>query len=466
MDAVDIILLSHNRLEYLIATVEALHARTPEPFRLTIVDNASASPVRNWLTERRDLFHQVIFQAENEHVAGFQRGIDATTSDPFVVSDPDLIVPDLKPSWLAQLLDLMDRHSDFGLIGVGLDHANRPALLGPEIYDESAIVDGELVDAAVGTWFQMIRRDALRVPYVKDNAACIAVREAGYRVGWAPKVRAFHLGWDDHRRFPVHLVAKNALPTPYLPAPYPQYPEAELIARPPSLQEIARAAPVVRQLRRTGVPWEAVLELAWGSPILRPVFDGVNALHPPPARLELEEQSVGAVVIVGPPAELAPAALEEAARISAAMVVAVVSLRTFDGQTAADLAPPGWRGVEEPAVGQLPMELARRGDDLPALPGHLRYTTLEHRDEWLALFAAGTIGPEVEDRLFVFTPDDPAPSPERVTLPSGLVFWEPPSRPLPTPEPPSWRWKVRHAVATHAPAPVIRTLRRVRGRPG
>ena len=65
MDAIDIVLLTYNRLEYLVATVEALRERTPEPFRLTIVDNASESSVRNWLAEHRHFFHQVIFQAQN-----------------------------------------------------------------------------------------------------------------------------------------------------------------------------------------------------------------------------------------------------------------------------------------------------------------------------------------------------------------------------------------------------------------
>jgi Glycosyl transferase family 2 len=463
VDATDIVLLTHNRLEYLVATVEALRERTPEPFRLTIVDNASESPVRNWLVEHRDLFHQVIFQEANEHVAGFQRGIDSTTSDPFVVSDPDLIIPDLKPSWLARMHDFMDRHPDFGLIGVGLDQSNRPALLGPEVYDASAAVDGDVVEANVGTWFQMIRRDALRVPYVKDNATCIAVREAGYRVGWTTSVRAFHLGWDDHRLHPVHLLSKQA-PPPYFPAPYPNYPEAELIARPPALEELARAAPVAAELRRAGVAWETVLELAWGAPILGPALDAVTTLHPPPTALPLDDEAAGAVVLVAPPRDLAAEAVGEAARVATTMVVAVVSLSTFSGRPAADVAPPGWSGREVPALGRLPLELARHGDELPVLTGHLRYTTLEDRQSWLELFSAASIPPEGEERLFVFTTDEAVATPERVVLPGDLVPWKPPPRPTPTPKPPSWRWRVRHAVATRAPSSLLGALRRVRRR--
>lgn len=464
MDAIDIVLLTYNRLEYLVATVDALRERTPEPFRLTVVDNASASPVRNWLAEHRDLFHQVIFQPHNEHIAGFQRGIDATTSDPFVLTEPDLIVPDLEPSWLARLRDLMERYPDFGLIALGLETANRPSNLGPEAIDEDALVDGEIVEANVGIWCQMIRRDALRVPYVKDHTTCIAVREAGFRVGWTTKIRAFHLGWDDHRLHPVHLASKNALPAPYFPSPYPNYVETALIGRPPALEELARAAPVVAELRRAGVPSEAVLELAWGAPILGPALDEVTTVHPPPTRLPLDDGAAGAVVLVDPPGELAADALAEAARVATNLVVAVASLPTFRGRPAADVAPPGSAGREVPAVGRLPLELARRGDELPELTGHLRYTTLEHRESWLEFFAAASIPPEGDERLFVFTADGAAKTPERVTLPWDLVQWEPPPRPLPTPPPPSWRWRVRHAIATRAPTPVIGAVRRVNRR--
>ena len=93
----------------------------------------------------------MILRPTNEHVSAFQHGIDATTSDPYVVTDPDIVVPDLEPSWLARLHDLMDRHPDFGLIGIGLDQANRPEVLGPEQVDPATVVDGEIVEAGVGT---------------------------------------------------------------------------------------------------------------------------------------------------------------------------------------------------------------------------------------------------------------------------------------------------------------------------
>jgi glycosyl transferase family 2 len=453
VDPVDIVVLSYNRLEYLVRTVDALFERTPEPFRLTIVDNASSSDVRNWLAANRGRFHRLILQPENEHIAGFQRGIESTTSDPFVLTEPDLVAPDLEPSWLARLQALMDRHPDFGLIGVGLDLANRPSVLGPETFDEADLVDGEIVEGNVGIWFQMIRRAALRVPYVKDSAACIAIREAGFRVGWTPTVRALHLGWDDYRLHPAHLASKNELPSPY-----PYYREVELVARPPALAELARAAPVVAELRRAGVPDEAVLELAWGEPVLGPVLDAATTLHPPPPRLPFDDGAAGAIVLVLPPPEVAEVALTEAARVARTLVVVVGSLGAFGGRAAAELAPRGWSGREIAGVGLVPLELARRGDELPMMATHVRYTTLEDRERWLSLFAAAGIPPETDERLFAFAAAGSPASPDRINR-AGLARWKPPPRPVPTREPPSWRWRARHALAMRAPAPLLAAVR-------
>jgi hypothetical protein len=462
VEPIDIVLLAYNRLEYLVATVEALRERTPEPFRLTIVDNASESRVRNWLAENRELFHQVIFQADNEHIAGFQRGIDATSSDPFVLAEPDLIVPALEPSWLVRLHDLMERHPDFGLVALGLDPVNRPSVLGPEAIDEDAVVGGEIVEGSVGIWFQMIRRDALRVPYTKDSVACMAIREAGYRVGWAPGIRALHLGWDDYRLHPAHLAAKNEMLSPY-----PYYREVDLIARPPSLEELAVAAPVAAALAEAGVSPESVLELAWATPVVAAVLDAATAVHPPPAKLPLPDGAAGAVVLTEPPASSAENALAEAFRLARTAVVVVAPLPSFCGRPAAELAPAGWTGTERPSTGEILRQLARCGDALEAMRTSARFTTLEHRDEWLAFFAAGSFGLAAEERLFVFERVGAADDHGGVEGAAQLERWTAPPR---GPEPARHDGTLRAKVRRHVPEPVRRFVRSARsrgiGRPG
>jgi hypothetical protein len=418
VEPVDIVLLSHNRLEYLQRTVDALFERTPEPFRLTIVDNASEPDVRSWLAANRRRFEQIIALPENEHVPAFQYGIEATTSDPYVVSDPDIELPELEPSWLARLHGLFERNPEYGLIGV--------ALVGQELPDT------EIVEANVGTWFQMIRRDALREPYVKDSRTCTAVRETGYRAGWTTTVVAYHLGHGDAERYPGHIVAKNELVSERVHrgefSPYIFYHrELEKIARPPTLTEVARAAPAVAELRAAAVPPASVLELAWTAPAVAAVFPEAVALVGPPARLPFSDGAAGAVLLVEPP-DLG--FLDEAFRLAAKLVVLVCGLATVSGRLADELAPAGWDAAERPGAGEVALGLARSGDGLPALAAKERFTTLEHRDEWLSLFAAGTFG-SGPLRLFVFSREEPLPMPDRVRHDEDLDSW----RPEPSPPP-------------------------------
>jgi hypothetical protein len=425
---IDIIMLTHNRLEHLVATVDALEERTPEPYRLTIVDNASGPAVRNWLADNRHRFERLILRPANEHVPAFTHGIEATLSDPFVVTDPDVVVPELEPSWLARMLELMERHPDFGLIGIGLDDVNRPEVIGPEVIDPATVVDGEIVETGVGTVFQFIRRDALVTGYRSDGQACTNVRRAGYRVGWVPGVRGLHLGWDDFKLYPGHLLSKRGIE-----GIYPEsYGEVDLIQRPPTIHELAMAAPAVAALRRLGIPDAAVLELAWEGPAAAPCVPGVVCLDAHVAdALPLEDGSAGAVLLTRPPAERADALVREARRVAARAVVAIAPLSTFDGRTAAELAPEGWSGREAPAIGDLPLALAQAGAADPALSGRLESSTLDDRERWLELFGTGTFGAG-ELRLWIWERRGPGSCPGRVAYdPARVTPWRPESMSAP-----------------------------------
>src|SRR3954470_20565606 len=209
----DIVILTHNRLDHLEAMVDALEQRTTAPFQITIVDNASGPQVRNWLQANRSRFHQLILLEENLYPGSsgpaLQIGIDATASNPVVVTDPDLVVPELDGGcWLTQMLDMLDRHPDFGILGIGLDQSNLPAVQEPENLSPEDILDDEIVLQPVGSILTFVRREALPSFY-DDWRACESVARAGYKFGWALNIRAFHLGWDDYKLHPGHLASKR-----------------------------------------------------------------------------------------------------------------------------------------------------------------------------------------------------------------------------------------------------------------
>ncbi|HEY9855431.1 MAG TPA: glycosyltransferase, partial [Stenomitos sp.] len=207
--AIDIVLLTHNRLNYLRQTVEALFERTQHPFRLTIVDNASDPDILAYLKAERPRFHRVIRNAENRWTEAFTQGIAVSRSDPFIVSDPDILVPALTPCWLSRMLDLMDRHPEMGMVALNLDAANKPANL-PDVYISDKAPHGpDLTLSNVGTVMQTIRRKFFTPPYTTDWQTVEAIRRNGGLVGFANHLVGYHLGWDEERDYPEHLLKKH-----------------------------------------------------------------------------------------------------------------------------------------------------------------------------------------------------------------------------------------------------------------
>jgi hypothetical protein len=378
-EPVDIILLSYNRTDYLAAMVDALEQRTRWPHRLTIVDNASGPRTREWLRANADRFERVIWNGSNEHLAGFRHGIEATGGEFYVLSDADLVVaePDGDECWLTRLVALAARHPDFGLIGVRLDSisAARNSHLAA-----APVIDGELIETATGVWLNLIRRAALRIPYMSDGIASHAIRRSGYRVGVAASVYATHLGDQDPERHPDYLARKQAASG--WRTTYPAYPELERSAPPPTLEALALAAPVLAALEAHGVAPSEAAELA-ERPILGAVVADLTS-GAPRAVAVLERRS---------PAPAFAAAAE--------LVVVLAP---------ADAPPPpaGWRLVgEEPGPHRVMLALARIAS-APRWRRRLLYSTAEHRERWLAVFRAACFGDDPALRVYIYAREQPA----------------------------------------------------------
>jgi hypothetical protein len=385
-DPIDIIMLSHDRLDHLRRTVDALEARTRTPYRLTLVDNASEPATRAWIEANRHRFHQLLLRPTNEHTRAFRHGIAATTSDPYIVTDPDLIVPEGDPDWLARLLAIADAHPGFGLLGMGLDPANRPAVTGPEVVDRP--VDEDVAEGPVGTWFQLIRRGALKVPYTTDGQVCLAVERAGHRVGWTRRLRAYHLGWDDAQDNPQHLLEKH------LSGDYPSYSEIADLPVPASLRDVARAAPLLRETRRRGIPDALVLDLTRTAAAVSPDVVGAREVVP------------AAAVLLDDPALIA-----RAADAASDVVLLDTTLEAVGGRLPSDLAPAGFRGEERPGAGALVLEVAADAD----ARGLVGFSTWTDRDAWLEALGA-PVWQTPDRRLFVFERAEPRERPAAVEV--------------------------------------------------
>ncbi len=413
-EPVDIILLAYNRVRYLSEMVDALERNTRWPYRLTVVDNASGPETRNWLRAHRDRFHQVIFNQHNEHLAGYQRGIVRTSSDLFVLSDADILPhpPTVDGCWLTRLVALADRYRDFGLISARLDSVGGVRDVRA---DQKRLIDGELIETSTGVWLNLIRREALRIPYMSDGITSYSIRRSGFRVGVAAQVMATHLGDQDPERYPDYLARKQAASG--LGTVYPEYPELSEAPRPPLLRELGLAAPILAALRSQGVNVVDTVELS------RETWSPLAAAEPRVETCVRGRARAAALWSYDTTPPLVP---------GGATAVAVICPEGFDGQLVDDALavarefvfllsprgpteePDGWSLVEEqPGLAAMIERLAAIGSSR-RWRRLLSYSTLEHRERWLATMEAACFDAPARLRVYVLRRETPLPaSPSR-----------------------------------------------------
>jgi GT2 family glycosyltransferase len=224
---VDIVMLTYNRLKYLQQTVDALFERTRYPFRLTVIDNASKADVRDYLEKNRRKFYQLILNDKNEYVPAFHDAIVRTTSDIFVATEPDIVVPDLSPCWLTQYMEMFQENSKLGLLGMRLDPKDRspmtPSWSGG--VNSAPVYNRRILQGNIGVWMMAIRRRVYPGSFFSECSVCDAVRKKGYVVGYTKDIFATHLGWYEYRDYPEYLLEKSKRPHPC----FPVYEEAKLI---------------------------------------------------------------------------------------------------------------------------------------------------------------------------------------------------------------------------------------------
>lgn len=196
----DILIVTHNRLEFTNKTLKYLSDRTRSPYRLIIVDNGSQDGTREVLRAIPEP-HKVILLPEN---LGLERaknlGLEHVESELFVDSDNDILVPDLEGmDWLDRLSLLMHNHPEFAAI------AMRPQIL----VGVGAIFrrDGEVIENNVcGASMRMMRTDlvkkagAWRDQFTNDSEEWhIAgeLKKMGYKVGYAKNLWCYHLFGND-----------------------------------------------------------------------------------------------------------------------------------------------------------------------------------------------------------------------------------------------------------------------------
>ncbi|MBU0846658.1 glycosyltransferase, partial [Patescibacteria group bacterium] len=121
IEAVDIVLVTFNRLNFLKHTVEKIYERTLYPHRLWVVDNNSTDGTQEWLKGAKinGFVHDYVFLPKNMGLAyGLSEGFKKVKSEYFITTQDDVVPPDMRPCWLERMLHLAKENPDYGGIAM------------------------------------------------------------------------------------------------------------------------------------------------------------------------------------------------------------------------------------------------------------------------------------------------------------------------------------------------------------
>ena len=211
VSSIDILIPAHNQLDVCRDCISSLSDQTGGPYRLILVDNASADALASYFDSIADA--EVIHLPTNRGFAGaVNAGLQRAQSHVLILNS-DTIVP---KGALAGLVRVLESAPDWGMIGPrsnsapGLQQLDGLHFASAQDIEDFAARramewEGHVTEAYRITGFCMLVRDRVvkdvgvfdesyRIGTYEDFDYCIRVLQAGYRIGIAQDVFVFHHG--------------------------------------------------------------------------------------------------------------------------------------------------------------------------------------------------------------------------------------------------------------------------------
>ena len=199
----DIIVTTHNRFDYLKQTLQHIWERTQSPYRLHVIDDASENDTVEWLLKQwhEGKIESLLLRGERH---GLLPNLSAATwmtfSDPLVVTDDDVLCPDVEPDWLERGVQAMRQRKHLGLLALNHPGAKRKPL--PELQRPG---DTEVVYCwAVGGTFAFVRRELAEKGTLPKHRydfgttpamiRCSMARLLRYEIGYLRETYCHHIG--------------------------------------------------------------------------------------------------------------------------------------------------------------------------------------------------------------------------------------------------------------------------------
>jgi glycosyltransferase involved in cell wall biosynthesis len=204
---IDIVITSYFRKEFTEQCLLKLKKYTFTPHRIIVVDNGSDSETTDML--RGMEIDELVLLPDNIGLEPAKNiGLSHVTSDWFVDSDNDILVPPFEKGkdWLQRLLELKDKNPEYAAIAcppqvfIG---ANKEELFRnkPEVVEwnkcggSMRLMNTKLV-RQVGGW-RNEPKDMIEANRSEEWLICGKLKAEGYKVGYARDIGVYHFFGDD-----------------------------------------------------------------------------------------------------------------------------------------------------------------------------------------------------------------------------------------------------------------------------
>jgi len=198
--SIPIFMTSWHRRDMTERAVREIHERTtPGTFELHLYDNGSSKETRDYLVSLLDdgKITSLVLDSRNTGCV-YNKGVfhmmTESTSEYYCVSDNDVFPPKLSPDWLSQMVAIMGKHPELGMLAPQLP---------PQWLQEPMGVQDDIVYAkAVGNTLKLVRRIAFPIAefkqslgaYGDDGIVSRQMRERGWKVAFCRNVFCLHAG--------------------------------------------------------------------------------------------------------------------------------------------------------------------------------------------------------------------------------------------------------------------------------
>lgn len=171
---IPIILQTYNRVEYSMEVISAIRNHILYPNKIIVVDNGSTDGTIEYLELMKKLgfIHHLILNGENKGIAEPKnQGMEVvnewakTEQIKFVViTDNDIVVPFIRQNGcvLTQMVEMMEKHKNIGMLGVDLNKDNAPPNQEYWWKLRQHHTDVRFAEIVMGFWFTLFRIEDLQ----------------------------------------------------------------------------------------------------------------------------------------------------------------------------------------------------------------------------------------------------------------------------------------------------------------